>query len=249
MVSEGNNGADLLAAAEHGKNGRAPSATGPRRETAHAPVSPAIAAEGSAGATTPAAGPAPSADAASRPAAASHPTFRLDHLWMAATRFFDWLSRPRVRLTVTGVVLLLVGGLLVTSSVWTLPLVIAGVLMVVIAWIGGRLDGRFAVEWGGAGTQLEFRARIKAAEPVPAVLLERASTEDEASRARVPAPDDAEVIEGEAHTVEIDVGELKALIAAAEATEAEIARSDATVHVTRSLRVAHGGGRASDAAH
>jgi hypothetical protein len=79
----------------------------------------------------------------------------------------DWvasrLSRPRVRLCVIGLVLLALGGLAFTSSMWTLPLVIVGAAMVLIAWIGSRLDGRFAVEWGEAGTQLELRAQIKAA--------------------------------------------------------------------------------------
>ena len=35
--------------------------------------------------------------------------------------------------------------------------------MVAVAWIGHRLEGRFAVEWGEAGTQLAFKATIKAA--------------------------------------------------------------------------------------
>ncbi len=76
----------------------------------------------------------------------------------------DWLterfSHPRVRLGVTGVVLILLGGLGAIDSMWTLPLVIVGAVMVVVAWIGSRLNGRFAIEWGDSGTQLEFRARI-----------------------------------------------------------------------------------------
>ena len=72
------------------------------------------------------------------------------------------LARPRTRLAVIGVVLLVVAVLGITSSVWTLPLVIVGAAMVLIAWIGSRLEGRFAVEWGETGTQLEFRAQIKA---------------------------------------------------------------------------------------
>jgi hypothetical protein len=75
----------------------------------------------------------------------------------------EWLKQPRVRLSLTGTLLLLIGGLLMTSSVWTFPLVIVGALMVAIAWIGHRLEGRFAVEWGQTGTQLAFRATIKAA--------------------------------------------------------------------------------------
>ena len=37
--------------------------------------------------------------------------------------------------------------------------------MVAVAWIGHRLEGRFAVEWGETGTQLAFKATIKAAQP------------------------------------------------------------------------------------
>ena len=73
--------------------------------------------------------------------------------------------RPRVRLTLTGALLLLVGGLIATNTVWTLPLVVVGALMVAVAWIGHRLEGRFAVEWGETGTQLAFKATIKAAQP------------------------------------------------------------------------------------
>ena len=84
--------------------------------------------------------------------------------WISALRslFTRWLSRPRTRLAIIGVVLLVVAVLGIVSSVWTLPLVIIGAAMVLVAWIGARLDGRFAVEWGEAGTQLEFRAQIKA---------------------------------------------------------------------------------------
>ena len=65
-----------------------------------------------------------------------------DQAWGAAAEFFEWLSQPRVRLAVTGVILLAIGGLFMTNSVWTLPLVGAGALMGGIAWIGRRLDGR-----------------------------------------------------------------------------------------------------------
>ncbi|HWF25550.1 MAG TPA: hypothetical protein VG275_08890 [Solirubrobacteraceae bacterium] len=143
-----------------------------------------------------------------------------------------------------GVVLLLVGGLLVTSSVWTLPLVIAGALMVLIAWVGHRLEGRLAVEWGDAGTQLEFRAQIKAAPVLPEALGEAAPR---LVTAADPEPDDAVVIEGEAHTVEIEVTALKTLIAAAETADTETAQAEASAQAARILRVAHGGGRSSEA--
>lgn len=158
-----------------------------------------------------------------------------------------WLSRPRVRLTATGVILLLVGALLVTGSVWTLPLVIAGALMVVIAWVGRRLDGRLAVAWGETGAQLEFRAQIKAAQSEHPALPEAAPAPRRLAATPEPEPAEADVVEGEAHTVEIEVAELKALIAAAETAEVEIAQADAWAHAARNLRVASGGGRSPDA--
>ena len=149
-------------------------------------------------------------------------------------RIHACLLQPRVRLCVIGVVLLLAGGLIVTSSVWTLPLLIAGALMVLVAWIGARLDGQFAVEWGTGGTQLQFRAKIRpAVAPRPALAAGTATSAAETT-AGAEAPDD--VVEGEAHTVEIDVAELKALIAAAEADDAGApsAANVAAIRVARS---------------
>jgi hypothetical protein len=137
-----------------------------------------------------------------------------DRLAEASGQLYAWLMRPRVRVSVIGVTLLLVGGLMMTNSVWTLPLVVVGALMVAVAWIGHRLEGHFAVEWGEAGTQLAFNATVKPPQRSPeAPALEPGSATTEPSG-------EASVIEGEAHTVEINVGELKALIAAAEASEA-----------------------------
>ena len=143
---------------------------------------------------------------------------------------YAWLMRPRVRLSVIGVILLLVGGLVAINSVWTLPLVVIGALMVGVAWIGHRLEGRFAVEWGEAGTQLAFNATVKPARPAPEVDVPGAPSLGPASE---PAAED-EVIEGEAHTVEVNVGELKALIAAAEASEVS---TDAVVQDIRIRRL------------
>jgi hypothetical protein len=42
-------------------------------------------------------------------------------------------------------------------------------------------------------------------------------------------PEGAGIIDGEAHTIEIDVAELKALIAAVETTQGEQAQGDAAV--------------------
>ena len=152
--------------------------------------------------------------------------------WQArVSSFADWLGRqlrsPRTRLCVVGVILLLAGVLWITNSVWTLPLIVVGIVMIVIAWVGARLDGRFAVEWGTGGTQLEFRAQIKSpppvAHPVRLSPIPSAVPSAQLSQLRTQARselDDGDVIEGEGHTVEIDVAELKTLIRAAEAREA-----------------------------
>ncbi|HWF54103.1 MAG TPA: hypothetical protein VG223_05735 [Solirubrobacteraceae bacterium] len=154
------------------------------------------------------------------------------HLRDFADWLAGWLGRPRVRLATVGVLLLLTAGVVVTSSVWTLPLVIGGGLMVLVAWIGSRLDGHFAVEWGETGTQLQFRAQIRSAEA--RALKAGQEPPGEAEQ----APPDAEVVEGEAHTVEIDVAELKALIAAAEAAGPGMPPEPDTITAFRVARTA-----------
>jgi hypothetical protein len=142
-------------------------------------------------------------------------------LTAVATASYNWLVRPRVRLSLTGVLLLLIGGVFISNSVWTLPLVIVGALMVVTAWIGHRLEGRFVIEWGDTGAELGFRATVKAAQPAPHAAPATAAGQQRSTtphlRTAKAEPATLDVIEGEAHTVEIDVAELKALIAAAEA--------------------------------
>ena len=161
-----------------------------------------------------------------QPAAATHIAWQA-RLSSFAGRLGGHLRSPRARLCVIGVVLLLAGVLWITNSVWTLPLIVVGIVMVVIAWVGSRLDGRFVVEWGTGGTQVEFRAQIKPPPPVaPTVRLSpipSAVPSAQLSHLRMQARselDDGDVIEGEGHTVEIDVAELKTLIRAAEAREA-----------------------------
>jgi hypothetical protein len=161
--------------------------------------------------------------------------------------FYDWLVQPRVRLTVTGVILLLIGGLLVTSSVWTLPLIIAGAVMIVIAWIGHRLDGRLAVEWGETGAELEFRLQITGSQMERSARPRAALTSPSMARPAEPEPLDAEVVEGEAHTVEIEVADLKALIAAVETEESDIAQTEPLAQAKRNLRVAESDGRSAEA--
>ncbi len=155
----------------------------------------------------------PSEPRALEPAPQSSPPRDWPERMTSAARLTGhWMARPRVRLSVTGVLLLLIGTLFVTNSVWTLPVVVVGALMVVVAWIGHRLEGRFTVEWGETGTELAFRATIKpAAAAAPEDPLGRSDRELPEAAVR----ESEQIIEGEAHTVEIDVAELRALIAAA----------------------------------
>jgi len=158
----------------------------------------------------------PPTSAASPSPSPSHSPAQPDRLSALAAYLWVCLSRPRVRLALIGVVLLLTGGLMMTNSVWTLPLVGVGSAMVVTAWIGHRLDGRVVLEWGESGTELAFRAKLKTPEPVPEPPPRTSSTTNAQIRSVQLDHKPAEIIEGEAHTIEIDVAELKALIAAAQ---------------------------------
>jgi hypothetical protein len=166
---------------------------------------------------------------AAQPPLAARSSARADWLRTVTSCFAELLARPRLRLIATGAVLLLLGGLLVPNSVWTLPLVILGALMVAIGWVGGRLDGRFALEWGQSGTQLEFRARIAAHAGVPEAT-----------------PHDPDIIDATGHTVGLDLAELEALIGAAETREAGNGPA-ASERAVQKLRVARAGEQSSEA--
>ena len=170
------------------------------------------------------------------PAVPAEPSLWPARLSRAASVTYDWVMQPRVRLAIAGVIVALIGAGPASGSVWTLPLVIVGVIMIVIACIGHRLRGRFVIEWGESGAEIGFSASVT---PVPdrprvhavAPSVRARSSQLGAGAATPPsvaagpaavapgAADDDDVIEGEAHTVEIDVAELKALIAAAENAE------------------------------
>jgi hypothetical protein len=164
-----------------------------------------------------------------------------EHVPALGEAFYMWLLRPRVRLTVTGGILLMLGGLVLTNSVWTLPFVLVGALMVAVAWIGHRLEGRFEVEWGERGTQLAFRARIRPAQARASALPRTSSSSQTPLGSGAPEGEREQIIEGEAHTIEIEVAELEALIAAAETSPA----GDDAPPAAQSLRVAANGARSS----
>lgn len=166
---------------------------------------------------------------------------RLEAAGLALVR---WLVRPRVRLTLLGALLVVLAVFAVSSSLWSLVLGVVGAVMIVTAWLGHRLDGQFGVSWGSGGTDFTFRFHV-----APAHQAEHRHALPAGSAPEVAAPAitvaDADTVDGEAHTVEIDVGELKALIAAAEAAEAAAASAAATTAaasapVIRALRTERG---------
>ncbi|MGO9958064.1 MAG: hypothetical protein ACLP50_19195, partial [Solirubrobacteraceae bacterium] len=154
--------------------------------------------------------PDPAAPGSPEPEAVDHPSVdqpaARSSPWPArltaiASPSYEWVMRPRVRLSLTGGLLLLIGVLLMSNSVWTLPLVVVGALMIAIAWIGHRLEGRFTIEWGQGGTELAFRATIKPAQPAHeglTTLAGAASAPHEPVSA--PEPVREQIIDGEAHT-------------------------------------------------
>jgi hypothetical protein len=173
-----------------------------------------------------------------------------ERVMAALSSFHDWVLRPRVRLTLIGVGLLLIGALMLTNSVWTLPLVIVGALMVAIAWVGHRLEGRFAVQWGESGTELAFRAQIRAPGTTRRpILLDPPSPDRDPPPVDKPAAREGDdVIDGNAHTVEIEVAELEALIAAADLrdTQDPAPNGNGDGKGADRLRAAYGPSRRSD---
>lgn len=139
------------------------------------------------------------------------------HLAKASRLAGRQLLRPRVRVALLGAALILAAVLWVDGSLGTVFTVV-GIVMLLVAWLGSRMQGRFVVEWGENGTKLEFDAGLKPAPEPPKPALNPARTSAPGLTAAA-TPQDADVIDGEAHTVEIDVEELRKLIAAAEAAE------------------------------
>jgi hypothetical protein len=160
-------------------------------------------------------GPPPEPAPTSSPAPGPRPDW-LEETVLAGRAAARWLGQPRPRTALVGVALLLIGAVIAAGSVWTLPLVIVGVAMIVVAWIGRRLGGHVGVTWGEHGAEIAVQARIQPAAEQDAPARPAIAQEAPAPETR---PEAEDVIEGEAHTVEIDVEELRALIAAAEAAD------------------------------
>ena len=161
-----------------------------------------------------------------------------------AERIVRWsghqLMRPRARTFVVGVVLILIAALFVGHSFWTAPLVIIGVVMIIVAWVGSRLEGRFAIEWSELGTGFEMHARFKSANARPQLAGPGAPAPEAPHVAKRSVDDDDDVIEGEAHTMEIPAEELRALVAALEQVAPLVHRSDDTSNVTSTVASSNG---------
>ena len=128
------------------------------------------------------AGPPPEPAPTSSPAPGPRPEW-LEETVVAGRAAARWLGQPRPRTALVGVALLLIGAVIAAGSVWTLPLVIVGVAMIVVAWIGRRLGGHVGVTWGEHGAEIAVQARIQPAaeQDAPARPAIAASTATAAS--------------------------------------------------------------------
>lgn len=172
--------------------------------------------QGEAAGPPPPAPPAPQAPQA--PTAAEHV---LPSLGRGISRLARELRERRgLRTVLMGGALVLIALILGMNSPWTLPLVIAGVLLIAVGSLGPRLSGRMAIEFGASGTVIEMRTEITppgtvASEHNRTLPLPVAVAVEEG--AEPAAPIEAEVIEGTGETIEIEVAKLEELIATAEA--------------------------------
>jgi hypothetical protein len=132
----------------------------------------------------------------------------------------DLWSRRGVEATIGGVLALAAAIWLGGGSALTVPLVVLGLVLLLVGILGRRLRGRVALEWGPGGASFDFTAAI--APPGRTVVPDAPSR----AAAALPAPDadepeDAEVVESTGETIEMDVGALRALLAARDAADAE----------------------------
>jgi hypothetical protein len=174
--------------------------------------------------------------------AASAQTGVLPAAGRAASAAWQGLSeRHGLRAGLAGAILVIVGLLLGAQSAVAVSLLAVGVAMLVIGWAGSRLRGRFAIEFGPEGTSIELRAHVAspvrvgaaaiaapatAASPRVYAIPRRdavahdapapglAASPSAVAGAHAGEPPDADVIESTGETIEMDVSQLKALLAA-----------------------------------
>ncbi len=114
-------------------------------------------------------------------------------------------TRRGLRVGALGAALVVIAAVLGEASALTIPLIVLGAGMVVIGSLGPRLSGQMSLEWGASGARLNLQAGVAApgsdavevAAPVAEVLVP-----GEAPR----------VIESTGETIEVEVGELEALL-------------------------------------
>jgi hypothetical protein len=131
------------------------------------------------------------------------------------------VERAGLRLALIGVALVIAAFELGAGSALSVPLLVVGLVMLVVGALGSRLRGRFAVDFGPGGAVIEARAEIappRRTAPVtspptkPRITLVTPTASDQSG------PDD--VIEGHGETIEMDVAQLKRLLAAERADTA-----------------------------
>jgi len=123
-------------------------------------------------------------------------------------------TRRGLRIGLLGLALVLLGVLyLGGDSAWTVPLVVIGAVMILIGLLGPRLSGRFSLEWGAEGTVIEFRTEVTPPTPAPRILAPPFPFAPDPPQVPQKVPS-AQVIEGEGETIEFDVAQLRALLAA-----------------------------------
>lgn len=125
------------------------------------------------------------------------------------------IERPGLRLAVIGAGLVAAAFELGSGSALSVPLLVVGLVMLVVGVLGSRLRGRFVLDFGPGGMVIEARAEVApppqatlALPPKPRITLVT-PTPDEPS-----VYDEDDVIEGHGETIEMDVAQLRRLLAA-----------------------------------
>lgn len=135
-------------------------------------------------------------------------------------------ERRGLRVAVIGVGLVLLSFWLGTDSVLSLPMLIAGIILLVAGAVGPRLQGRVSVDFGPDGSLFEMKAHL--APPghtaVPGAVVERPQPQLQAVPPPEPQTPEPAVIESHGETIELDVERLKRLLAAEDAKVAAESR-------------------------
>ena len=136
----------------------------------------------------------------------------------------DLWSRRGVEATIGGVLALAAAVWLGGGSALTVPLVVLGVVLLLVGILGRRLRGRVSLEWGPSGASFDFSAAIA---PPGRTRVPDAPSRAGAALPAPPAeePEDAEVVESTGETIELEVESLRALLAARDAADADVAES------------------------